>query len=149
RRAALRGAATAGGGGVALSFLAACGGGGENKPAAGGSSSSSSAATSAAGTQVALDPTKGKQGGKIVIQQYGDPGGGLELVKIRNAGVHQLAGFTHDGLLEFRNGTPAFPGTDIQTQPDLAQSTPEQPDPLTYVFKLRPAKFHNGRAVDS
>ena len=48
-----------------------------------------------------LDPTKGKQGGKIVIQQYGDPGGGLELVKIRNPGTYQFAGFTHDGLLEF------------------------------------------------
>jgi ABC-type transport system substrate-binding protein len=96
-----------------------------------------------------LDPTKGKQGGTIVIQQYGDPGGGLELIKVRNAGVHQLAGFTHDGLLEFRNGTPAVDGYSIETQPCLAQAMPEQPDPQTYVYKLRPAKFHNGRAVNS
>jgi ABC-type transport system substrate-binding protein len=100
-------------------------------------------------TPAALDPTRGKRGGKIIIQQYSDPGGGLELVKIRNLGVHQLAGFTHDGLLEFRNGTPAFPGTDIGTQPDLAQTMPEQPDQQTYVFKLREANFHNGRAVTS
>jgi ABC-type transport system substrate-binding protein len=138
RRTAIQRTAVAGGGLAALG-LAACGG--SSKPAG------TSATTSA--TRAALDPTKGKQGGKITIQQYGDPGGGLELVKIRNQGVHQLAGFTHDGLLEYRNGTPAFPGTDIQTQPNLAQAMPEQPDPLTYVFKLRQAKFHNGRAVDS
>jgi ABC-type transport system substrate-binding protein len=148
RRAALRGAAAAGGGGVALSFLAACGGG-ESTSSSGGTSGSSSAATSAAGTQVALDPTKGKQGGKIVIQQYGDPGGGLELVKIRNAGVHQFSGFTHDGLLEAKNGTTADDGYSIEAQPNLAQAMPEQPDPLTFVFKLRPAKFHNGRTVTS
>jgi peptide/nickel transport system substrate-binding protein len=138
----LRTAAAAGGGGVALSFLAACGGGGERKPA-----SESGGATGTAGTRTALDPTQGKRGGKIIIQQYGDPGGGLELVKIRNAGVHQLAGFTHDGLLEYRYNTPAFDGYDLQPQPNLAQTMPEQADDLTYVYKLRPAKFHNGRAV--
>ncbi|HTE85147.1 MAG TPA: ABC transporter substrate-binding protein [Dehalococcoidia bacterium] len=137
RRATLRGATVAAGGIVAFG-LTGCS---SSRPA-------SSAATSAR-TSGPLDPTKGKQGGKIVIQQYGDPGGGLEMVKIRNAGVHQLAGFTHDGLLEFRNGTPAFPGTDIGVQPNLAQAMPEQPDPLTYVFKLRPSKFHNGRTVVS
>ena len=102
-----------------------------------------------AAARTPLDPTKGTQGGKIVIQQYGDPGGGFELIKTRNLGVHQLAGFTHDGLLEFRNGTPAFSGTDLETQPDLAQAMPEQPDRLTYVYKLQPAKFQNGRTVVS
>src|SRR5207248_691185 len=84
-----------------------------------------------------------------VIQQYGDPGGGLELIKIRNPGTYQFAGFTHDGLLELRNGTPAYPGYDWTPQPNLAQAMPEQPDPQSYVFKLRPAKFQNGRAVNS
>jgi ABC-type transport system substrate-binding protein len=60
-----------------------------------------------------------------------------------------MAGFTHDGLLEHRNGTPAFDGYDVQPQPNLAQAMPEQPDPQTYVYKLRPAKFHNGRALTS
>jgi ABC-type transport system substrate-binding protein len=96
-----------------------------------------------------LDSTKGKPGGKIVIQQYGDPGGGLELVKIRNLGVYQFAGFTHDGLLEQRSGTPAHSGYDFDPQPNLAQAMPEQPDTQTYVYKLRPAKFHNGRAISS
>jgi ABC-type transport system substrate-binding protein len=105
------------------------------------------ASAPAAATRTALDPTKGKPGGKLVAQQYGDPGGGLELVKIRNAGVHQQASFTHDGLLEYRNGTPAFDAYDLQSQPNLAQTMPEQADQQTYVYKLRPAKFHNGRAV--
>src|SRR5712692_11326423 len=124
RREAFRGAAAAGGGLTALSLL--------------GCSSKKGVNTSATAPAVrtVLDPATGKRGGKIIIQQYGDPGGGLELVKIRNAGVHQFSGFTHDGLLEFRNGTPAFSGYDIQPQPNLAQAMPEQPDPQTYVYKL-------------
>jgi peptide/nickel transport system substrate-binding protein len=145
RRAVLRGAATAGGGGLTLGFIAACGRSDKTSTSTG----PGAAAPAAPATRTALDPTQGKRGGKIIIQQYGDPGGGLELVKIRNAGVHQLAGFTHDGLLEFRNGTPAFEGTDMDTQPNLAQAMPEQRDELTYVFKLRPAKFHNGRTVSA
>jgi peptide/nickel transport system substrate-binding protein len=143
RRAALRSATAAGGGAAVLAI--ACGGG-TDKPSA--TTGVAPAATTTA-RAAALDPTKGKHGGKIIIQQYGDPGGGLELFKIRNAGVHQLAGFTHDGLLEHRNGTPAHDGYDIQPQPNLAQTMPETPDELTYVFKLRPAKFHNGRPVTS
>ncbi|MGH2602055.1 MAG: ABC transporter substrate-binding protein, partial [Dehalococcoidia bacterium] len=141
RRSALRAAAAAGSGGVALSFLAACGGGNDEQTA----STTSAAATTA--PQAALDPTQGKLGGKIVIQQYGDPGSGLKLITSRNAGVHQFSGFTHDGLLEMRTGIAGSDGYDIETQPNLAQAMPEQPDPLTFVFKLRPAKFHNGRTV--
>ena len=138
RRQALRRAAAAGGGLTVLG-LAACRG--AAKP------TSPTGATAASKTP--LDPTKGKQGGKIVIQQFDDPGGGLELIKVRNAGTYQFAGFTHDGLLEYRNGTPAYDGYDFTPQPNLAQAMPEQTDPQTYVFKLRPAKFHNGRAMTS
>ena len=138
RRAALRASLAAGGGAFMLG-VAGCGGGsdGGSKPA------------EQAKSGEALDPTKGKRGGKLVIQAYGDPGAGLELWKIRNPGVHQMAGFTHDGLLEHRNGTPAFDGGDIFPQPNLAQAMPEQPDPQTYIYKLRPAKFHNGRQLTS
>ena len=137
RRGLLRGAVLAGGG-LSVAGLAAC------------KSSNKTTSTGAKpAAKTVLDPTKGKQGGKIVIQQYGDPGGGLELIKIRNAGTYQFAGFTHDGLLEYRNGTPAYDGYDFTPQPNLAQAMPEQPDTQTYVFKLRPAKFHNGRAMTS
>jgi ABC-type transport system substrate-binding protein len=139
RRRALQGAALAAAGAGAAG-LAACSSG----------TKGNGGAAKAPATTAALDPTKGNHGGKIIIQQYGDPGGGLELVKIRSAGVHQFSGFTHEGLLEYRNGTPAFPGTDIGVQPELAAAMPEQPDPQTYIFKIAPnAKFQNGRAVVS
>src|SRR5207244_13136384 len=37
----------------------------------------------------------------------------------------------------------------FDVEPDLAEALPEQPDQQTFVFKLRDAKFHNGRAVTS
>ena len=100
----------------------------------GGSDSGGGGNKDASGQKQQLDPTQGKRGGKLIIQAYGDPGAGLELWKIRNPGVHQMAGFTHDGLLEHRNGTPAFDGGDIYPQPNLAQAMPEQPDPQTGEF---------------
>jgi peptide/nickel transport system substrate-binding protein len=60
-----------------------------------------------------------------------------------------MASLCIEGLVEFRNGTPAFKGTDIDVQPSLATALPEQPDPLSYVFKLQTAKFHNGRTMTS
>ena len=113
--------------------IAGCGGGsdGGSKPA------------EQAKSGEALDPTKGKRGGKLVIQAYGDPGAGLELWKIRNPGVHQMAGFTHDGLLEHRNGTPALDGGDIFPQPNLAQATSNPLDGLTD----RPREF-SGQRID-
>ena len=114
-------------GAAGAALAVACGRGESEQP----SGAETGPAAPGAAPAAALDPTKGKRGGKIIIQQYGDPGGGLELFKIRNAGVHQLAGFTHDGLLEHRNGTPAHDGYDIEPQPNLAQTMPEQQDALT------------------
>jgi peptide/nickel transport system substrate-binding protein len=132
---------------AAAAFLAACGGGDNNGGDSGGSKDT------AAGNLPSKvdDPTKGKQGGKLLWQSYGDAGGGLELIKIRNAGVHQMAGLTHDGLLEFAYGTPSAPGIGTTVQPNAAQALPEiSPDKLTVTFKLRPnIKFHNGKALTS
>src|SRR5687768_2674920 len=127
RRTLVGGAALA----ASAAFLAACGGGDS------GSSGEKQAA-------VKVDPTKGVRGGKFVIQAFGDSGAGLDPLAVRNNGLHQQIGFTHDGLLELRNDTPEFPGTDLGVRPNLAQAIPEQPDKLTYIYKLRPAKFHNG-----
>lgn len=137
RRAALRGAVIAGGG-AAVAGLAGCGG----KKAAG---TGPSTAASPAG-KAALDPAKGRPGGKLIIQAQ-DDAGSLVLVKTNNNLTHQLASFTHSGLVGFRNGRPGIDGTDPSVEPDLAQAMPEQPDPQTYVFKLQPAKFQNGRPV--
>lgn len=130
---------------AAAAFLAACGGSDK-----GGGGGTPKEATGNLPVKVD-DPTKGKQGGKLLWQSYGDAGGGLELIKIRNAGVHQMAGLTHDGLLEFAYGTPSFPGIGITSQPVLATALPEiSPDKLTVTFKIRTgAKFHNGRALTS
>ena len=113
----------------------------------GGGSDSGSKPAEQAKSGEALDPTKGKRGGSWSFRPTATREPGSKLWKIRNPGVHQLAGFTHDGLLEHRNGTPAFDGGDIFPQPNLAQAMPEQPDPQTYIYKLRPAKFHNGRQL--
>jgi peptide/nickel transport system substrate-binding protein len=127
---------------AAAAFLAACGSDDDGGSTGGGTTG---------GTGAALDPTKGTQGGKLIWQGYGDPGGGRELIKIRNGGVLNLAGLTHDGLLEFAYGQPAHPGIGDAVLPALAQALPEiSPDKLKVTFKLRQnVKWHNGKAFSS
>jgi peptide/nickel transport system substrate-binding protein len=137
RRALAATGATAAG----AAFLAACGG----DDGGGGSGD-----TGGAQPDKNLDPTTGKVGGKLVWQSYGDPGAGLELIKIRNQGVMQMASLTHDGLLDFAYGMPKYPGIGTEVLPALAQGLPEiSPDKLTVTFKMRPASFQNGRALTS
>src|SRR5262245_1474823 len=132
RRTALRQMAVASGGIAALS-LVGCGGGSGNDRNA-----------DEPATQQ-LDPTKGNPGGLARIQISGYPAG----LTIANSASdpNRFAGLTHQGLLEFRFGTPAVPAHDISTGPDLAKALPEQPNELTYIYKLNDAKFHNGHAV--
>ncbi len=85
-------------------------------------------------------------GGRIVIQPTGYAST-LVLVTNRNNTTAGLAGFTHSGLLQLRNTRPVVGGSDVSVEPDLAIDMPEQPDELSYVFRIHPAKFHNGRDV--
>jgi ABC-type transport system substrate-binding protein len=134
-----RGLALAGGSAAAAAFLAACGGGDDDDDG-GGEQPSGGAA----------DPGTPSVGGKLIWQGYGDPGGGLELIKSSNNGVLQMASLTHDGLLDFAYGQPKYPGIGNEVLPSLAQALPEiSPDKLTITFKLKPAKFHNGRDLTS
>ena len=95
---------------------------------------------------VAGQPSGPQVGGSLVWQSFGDPQGGLELIKTFNPGVYQLASLTHDGLLDFAYGQPGNPGIGVAAVPSLAQALPEiSADKLTITFKLRPARFHNGR----
>ena len=57
----------------------------------------------------------------------------------------QIFSLAYDGLVAFRK----VPGPDgNQIVPDLALALPERPDPLTYVFTLRPGlRFSDGQAV--
>ncbi|HEU0073410.1 MAG TPA: ABC transporter substrate-binding protein [Dehalococcoidia bacterium] len=127
----------------AAAFLAACGNDGVDTPEAGVRPT----ATPGAAAEAASEP---KTGGRLVWQGFGDPGGALELIATRNPGVVQLASLTHDGLLDFAYGQPRYPGIGNEVVPSLAQALPEiSPDKLTITFKLRPAKFHNGRDLTS
>ena len=124
---------------AAAAFLAACGGGDDDKE------------TGTTGDTKTTDPGTPKVGGNLVWQGYGDPGGGLELIKIANAGVNQMASLTHDPLLQFAYGTPKYPGIGFEVIPTLATALPEvSPDKLSFTFKLQPnAKFSDGKALTS
>jgi ABC-type transport system substrate-binding protein len=133
-----RGLALAGGSAAAAAFLAACGGGGDDDD--------SGTTDGGGGGATTTDPGAPTVGGKLIWQGYGDPGGGLEMIKSRNAGVIQMASLTHDALLDFAYGQPKYPGISNEVLPSLAQALPEiSPDKLTVTFKVKPAKFHSGR----
>jgi len=141
RRAVAATGATA----AAAAFLAACGGGDDN----GGSTPTSGGDTTpAAGGTTDTGP---KVGGKLIWQGYGDPGGGLELIKARNPGVNQMASLTHDALLDFAYGTPDYPGIGNDVIPGLATALPEvTADGLTVTFKIADGvKWHNGEDLTS
>jgi ABC-type transport system substrate-binding protein len=143
RRTALR-AATATAAFGALSFIG-CGGGSDNKSGSGGAEIK---ATSEVARVTEADSKNGKPGGRLVIQPTGYATT-LVLVTTNNNSTAGLAGFTHSGLLSLKNGRPIVDGSDVSVQPDLAVALPEQPDQMTYIFKLNDAKFHNGRTVTS
>src|SRR5688572_21812896 len=150
RKVSRRGAiAATGTAALGAAFLAACGGGSGSS----GGTSNEIGASGGGGVdrKNKLDSaTQGKRGGKLIWQSYGDPGAGLGLVKVRNAGNHQMAGLTHDGLYEYISGIQGNSGMDFGVQPNLAQALPEvSPDKLTFTIKLRPAKFHSGKAMTS
>src|SRR5579871_5396848 len=119
------------------------------KPASSAAAAQPAIATAAAAsrttTPAALDPTSGKPGGTLVFQTH-NYHNATALVSARNTVVTCLAGLVHSGLLAMDFGEPPSNGRDAVPEPDLAQALPEQPDPLTYAFKLRPGiKFQNGR----
>jgi peptide/nickel transport system substrate-binding protein len=137
---------------AAAAFLAACGGDDDS----GGSTSApttSSGGSGATATTGGSQPAAGtpKVGGNLVWQGYGDPGGGLELIKARNAGVNQLASLIVDRLLYFKYGTAGNPGIGFEVNPMLATALPEiSPDKLTFTFKLHEGvKFQNGDPLTS
>ena len=69
---------------------------------------------------------------------------------IRVNAAARINGLSYSKLLRFKAGVPEVAPADNAMEPDLAEKLPEQPDPLTYTFKLKAnAKFHNGRAVTS
>ena len=142
RRAAVRGAGTFGGGLAALSLIG-CRDGTSTRSSTGAATGGPSAAPAAS----VLDPTKGKPGGVFLVQRAAYPNN-LDLPAARQPGAAGFAGLTHSGLLSYRAGRPGVDGTDISVEPDVALAMPEQPDPVSHVYKIVPGiKFHNGRTL--
>jgi peptide/nickel transport system substrate-binding protein len=131
RRLALRTAAAAGGGLVALSLIG-CSDDNDDSSSGGSNGGNRGGASG--------EP---KPGGRLNWQAFGHPGT-FDLFASQAPG--NFASLVHSRLLNYDFGHPPSNGLDAAVEPDLA-SLPEQPDDLTYIFKLKPAKFHNGRNV--
>jgi ABC-type transport system substrate-binding protein len=146
RRAALRGGVAVSGGLAALSLVGCSN---DNKDSSAGSTpGSNSTAIPSNTTAPASDPSKGIPGGDLVVQTSSYHGG-LSLVSRRTGGGTGIGSLAHQGLLRFKYGVPGVDPADVSVEPDLATALPEQPDDSTYIYKLHPSKFQNGRAVTS
>ena len=145
RRSALR-AGAAGAGGAAL-FLAACGGDDSGSSGGAGDAAKQDLVTATAQAATTKQPV---MGGTSAFQLSSAPpsldpytGGGTSFIS------NGLFGLTFSKLLRFKAGVPEVTPTDLSLEPDLATAMPEQADPLTFTFKLKPAKFHNGKNLTS
>ena len=139
RRAALRTGLLAGG---SAAFLAACGG---EKKETGGGESKERLVTATAQAATAKQP---KPGGSFSFQISAPPPS-LDPYTQTSFLNSYVNGLTYSRLLRYRAGVPEVPPGDFSMEPDLAQSMPEQPEQTQFTFKLKPAKFHNGRAATS
>lgn len=157
RRATRRSALAVGG---ATAFLAACGGGDDKKgqatTAAGGATAAGQATTAAGGgTTAAAQPKPGgtlKQ--PLVGVSSGDPPTIYPYENLTYLAQVPSA-FHYSRLLRSVNGADVAPEDHTKLEGDVAAKLPEQPDPVTYVFKLKPnVVFHdkppvNGRKATS
>jgi peptide/nickel transport system substrate-binding protein len=132
---------------AAAAFLVACGGDDDDSGSSGGTTGGTTGG-SGGSSSGGGGPTVG---GNLVWQGYGDPGGGLELIKSRNAGVNQMASLINDRLLYFKYGVAGNPGIGFDVNPNLATALPEiSPDKLTFTFKLQEGvKFQDGKDLTS
>ena len=140
RRVSRRSTLRMGAAGVGLTslFVAACGGEGK-KEETGDPSAKSELRTATAQAATTKQP---KLGGSVSSQLPTAPPS-LDPYTQTSFLTQWAAGFTYSKLLRFKSGVPEVNPDDFTMEPDLAQAMPEQPDPLTLVFKLKPAKWHN------
>jgi peptide/nickel transport system substrate-binding protein len=149
RRTTMRGAAVAGVGAAALG-LVGCGddddnGGTDSKPTVGLLPTET---PKAAGSPTA-SAKQPKPGGNFAFQMPNIPAT-LDPYTVTSYQTAYLNGLSYSKLLRFKAGTPEIAPADNAMEPDIAQAMPEQPDQLTFVWKLKPnVKFHNGRALTS
>jgi len=152
RRSALYGGAT----GMAALGLAACSSGNNNSGNAAKATSAGAAATSAnkgllatATPAAAAATTKQpKPGGSLSFQISSAPPS-LDPYTQTSFVNSYMNGMSYSKLYRFKAGVPEVIPTDPSMEPDLATAMPEVTDPSQIVVKLKPAKFHNGRALTS
>lgn len=96
-------------------------------------------------------PTASPQrGGTLITHDNGDPAS-LDYIKTWSYRSMMYSSMVYPRLLKFATEEGTDPIAYLIT-PDLAETMPEQPDDLTYIFKLRPANWEdkaplNGRPL--
>jgi peptide/nickel transport system substrate-binding protein len=148
RRSALRGSAITG---IAAATYALVGCGDDDDDTGGATPTSAGLLPTAVPT-----PTTAKQpkpGGSFSFQ-ISSPPPSLDPYTQTSFVAAYNHGLSYSKLYRFAAGVPEVAPADNKMEPDLATSMPEQVDELTYVIKLKPARFHNvapvnGRAVTS
>jgi ABC-type transport system substrate-binding protein len=142
RRSILAGGAMAG----TAAFLAACGGGEKKESTgSGGGATQGLLATATAQAATAKQP---KPGGSFSFQISAPPPS-LDPYTQTSFLNGYVNGLSFSKLVRFKAGVPEVAPADFTMEPDLAEKMPEQPDPLQLTFKLKKAKFHNGRDLTS
>ncbi len=150
RRDTLRGSALVGVGAASLA-LVGCGDDDDDDDVVGATPTTGAGTTptTGAGASPTTATKQPKPGGAFSFQMPAIPPSldPYTQTSYQNAYVN---GLSYSKLLRFAAGVPAVDPADNTMEPDLAQKLPEQPDELTYTFKLKPGiKFHNGRAMTS
>jgi peptide/nickel transport system substrate-binding protein len=159
---------TLAGGTAAAAFLTACGGDGDDEP--GSSSGTGSPATSTGATggtastgatggssgpssSAAADPGTPKRGGTLTMPVRTEPVH-LDLAFVSLYAINTVWGQVYNNLFKMTAGADVAPNGAV-VEADLP-GTWEQPDELTYIYKLsdKPVKFHdvdpvNGRELDA
>lgn len=135
RRRLIQGGMTAGAG---MAMLALVGCGDDDEAATGAAGTGGATATAGTGTTTA----KVKRGGKLT---HSLPPGSIPHLDLHQASFWQDSNFSqyiYSGLLRLRV-------EDQRPMPLVAKDMPEQPDNVTYVFRLQPGiKFHNKPPVN-
>ncbi|MGE0545263.1 MAG: hypothetical protein AB7R89_34320, partial [Dehalococcoidia bacterium] len=141
RRASLRaGAIGAGGAGL---FVLACG----SDEDSGSSSTSDETRGLVTATAQAATTKQPTPGGSLSFQ-ISSPPPSLDPYTQTSFINSYMNGLTYSKLWRFKAGVPEVSPGDISMEPDLAQNMGEQPDQMTMVVKLKPAKWQNVAPVN-